>query len=83
MLGQVTHIDLSYNKISSLTHFRKLYSLQELKVEIYRVCSLFPPWWGGFDFIYVGGKISINIKLRGEGNIKNIRGKGEAIFSSL
>jgi len=49
MLGQVTHIDLSYNKISSLAPFKKLYCLQELKVcnnrvseldEVFPICSL-------------------------------------------
>ncbi|XP_023335413.1 nischarin [Eurytemora carolleeae] len=49
VLGQITHIDLSRNNISSLHPFKKLYSLQDLNVshnqvedldEVFIVCSL-------------------------------------------
>jgi len=49
VLGQITNIDLSHNKIDTLANFKKLYSLQELNVcdnkickfeDVYDVCSL-------------------------------------------
>jgi hypothetical protein len=49
VLGQITHIDLSHNKIRSLTNFKKLYSLQDLNVshnqigkleDVFHICTL-------------------------------------------
>jgi len=40
VMGQVTHMDLSHNKIDSLSPFKKLYSLQELDVKHNKIKEL-------------------------------------------